>query len=78
MKGVITYENGDQYNGEVKDGQRNDHQGRYVYNNLDGRNSTISRGSSIAGIAEKVVKYVGGWERDNKQGEGTLILIQQR
>ena len=68
MKGVISYENGDQYNGEVKDGLRYDRQGRYVYSHLDGRNSTIRRGSSIVGLSEKVVKYVGGWENDKKQG----------
>lgn len=60
VRGVITYENGDEYNGEVKNGMRNDHQGRYVYQNFEGR-------SSLGSSAEKVVKYVGGWKEDIKQ-----------
>lgn len=69
---MISYENGDQYNGEVKDGLRNDRQGRYVYTHLDGQNSRLSRGSSIVRSTDRVVKYVGGWERDQKQGEGKV------
>ena len=56
----------------MKEGLREDHQGRYAYNNFEG-------GSRMGDAS--IVRYVGGWKGDVKQdesGEGKTFFIQLR
>jgi hypothetical protein len=63
VNGVITYPNKDEYIGKVKNGLRDDSQGRYQYNRLQED-------------AEQV-RYAGGWKNDmksDKSGQGKYVV----
>ena len=63
-RGLISYPNGDEYSGEVKDGTRHDRQGRYAYRNI--RIDEIYRSGYLPKPGDRVVRYVGGWRNDIK------------
>lgn len=58
INGVITYANKDQYSGAVRNGLRDDNQGRYLYNVYSPDNIQV--------------RYVGGWKNDRRHDESGL------
>jgi hypothetical protein len=48
----MTYSNKDEYSGAVRNGLRDDNQGRYLYSRFSPNNEEV--------------RYVGGWRSDKK------------